>query len=595
MSTIQMTLPRLLSRSLGTGIVLATLPAAALAQAIQYNADPLASNPALGDLVRGPEALARLGDRLTEHAQRSQLSDAEFEQQVLLDENLWVDVDGDVVFVESLFGDVDAPQRADDLPSFKNGPTIPTSDAFLLHSRPGSNFTIYLDFDGHHSVNNAWGHDITFPAYNTEGGTGSFSQNELRQIIDHWIEVAEDYSTFDVDVTTEEPPVDRLRKSGGGDTQWGVRDVHTQATAGFGNGIGGVAQLGSFTWSTDTPVFSFNKGSGAGGMTGSHETGHAFGLVHDGLNGSAYHQGVALGSWSWGPIMGAPFGADMVQWSNGDYSGSTSTQNDTNVISSPSNGTLTLGDDHGDTIATATQIPADCPNPNQVEICGLIEHRSDVDTFQFMSVGGQISFVASPTTLGNVDCFIEIYDPNGVRLVGANQTRTATATIIRNIGPGVHTLLIDGGDQPNLYSDFGSRGHYVLDLTLPGAPSHFSDLGNALAGTNGLPVLTGSGFTCEGTSVAVSLSNASANSLAFLTYGVNRADAPLFGGVLVPDTGAGGGALSTTTSGVGEASMGGLWPAGTMSGATMYFQYWIKDPNAPQGWAASNAVVITQP
>jgi hypothetical protein len=37
--------------------------------------------------------------------------------------------------------------------------------------------------------------------------------------------VAEDFSPFDVDVTTEEPSVDDLRQAGAGDERWGIRVV----------------------------------------------------------------------------------------------------------------------------------------------------------------------------------------------------------------------------------------------------------------------------------------------------------------------------------------------------------------------------------
>ena len=53
---------------------------------------------------------------------------------------------------------------------------------FSLQSRPGATKTIYLDFDGHHSVGNSWGHDIQFPAFNRDGNPNSFSDSELIEI-----------------------------------------------------------------------------------------------------------------------------------------------------------------------------------------------------------------------------------------------------------------------------------------------------------------------------------------------------------------------------------------------------------------------------
>ena len=82
----------------------------------------------------------------------------------------------------------------------------------------------------------------------------------------------------------------------------------------------------------DTPVFTFNKGVRNGGMTNSHEIGHALGLVHDGLDDRTYHPGTGSGDTGWGPILGAPFGKRVTQWSNGDYTGATSSQEDLDVI-----------------------------------------------------------------------------------------------------------------------------------------------------------------------------------------------------------------------------------------------------------------------
>ena len=49
-------------------------------------------------------------------------------------------------------------------------------NTFELSSNPNATKTIYLDFDGHHSVNNRWNHDIVFPAYNTSGGPSHLLQ-----------------------------------------------------------------------------------------------------------------------------------------------------------------------------------------------------------------------------------------------------------------------------------------------------------------------------------------------------------------------------------------------------------------------------------
>ena len=211
----------------------------------------------------------------------------------------------------------------------------PLGETFNLSSRPSASKIIFLDFNGYHSSNNSWGHNITFPSYDLDGDSNSFSDIEREEIQKIFQNVAEDYLPFNVNVTTRSPGSLALSNTGGVDDFWGVRVVMTQATAGFGDGIGGNSGPVGFDDSIDNPVFVFNKGNRKAGQTASHEAGHTFGLSHDGLNGFERHDGTGgSGSTSWGPIMGAPFQATLSQWSNGDYAGSTNTANDLGFITS---------------------------------------------------------------------------------------------------------------------------------------------------------------------------------------------------------------------------------------------------------------------
>ena len=96
---------------------------------------------------------------------------------------------------------------------------------FLLSSRPSASKTIYSYFNGHHSVNNQWGHDIVFPAFNRDGNPNAFSNSELLEIQQVFQNVAEDFAPFDVNVTTQEPDVSALIKSNSSDQFYGVRSV----------------------------------------------------------------------------------------------------------------------------------------------------------------------------------------------------------------------------------------------------------------------------------------------------------------------------------------------------------------------------------
>ena len=347
----------------------------------------------------------------------------------------------------------------------------PTSDhpygienTFLLESNPGADKTIYLDFDGHHSVNNDWGHNIVFPAFDRSGDPSTFTANEHEEIQKQWQNAAEDFAPFDVNVTTKDPGVEALRRVGGGDNQYGVRSIQTQATNGFGNGIGGVALLNSFNDNRDNPVFVFNKGESTGGMTISHEVGHALGLVHDGLGSQQYHPGTGSGQTSWGPLMGAPFGSNVTQWSNGDYANSTSNQNDLGIITNSSNGINYNVDDHGNGMGTATVLT---DTGSDFE-WGIIERNTDVDYWEFTTTGGDAYFEVRPF-LGdpNLDIEATVLDDAGNVVTTVNPLNGVGAAVDINVAAGTYYLQIDGVGRDGRYSDYGSLGFYTVTADLP--------------------------------------------------------------------------------------------------------------------------------
>ena len=197
-----------------------------------------------------------------------------------------------------------------------NGPSATSpydlEDTFQLESRPSATKTIYIDSDGHHSVDNNWGHNIMFDPFDTEGDPANFSDAELIELQLQFQNMAEDFLAFDVNITTKDPGLDALIRSGPGDDEYGIRVVNTQPTEEFG-GFCGIAFLNSFGSNIDNPVFTVCNGPRNGALVHSHEVGHALGLRHDGLDGLSYHPGAGSGEDSWGPIMGAPFGAKVTQ------------------------------------------------------------------------------------------------------------------------------------------------------------------------------------------------------------------------------------------------------------------------------------------
>lgn len=126
-----------------------------------------------------------------------------------------------------------------------------------------------------------------------------------------------------------------------------------------------------------------------------------------------------------------------------------------------------------------------------------------------------------------------------------------------------------------------------LDLVDVG-PGGFVTLGDGLAGTTGVPLLTGQGELLAGTPTTLSLSGAAPNTLTTLVVGLSDLSAPFKGGVLVPTPDAILGGFPTGFFGVVQ--LAGPWPPGIPSGSQLWFQHWIVDAGGPLGFAASNAL-----
>ena len=387
-------------------------------------------------------------------------------------------------------------------------PQFPLADTFKLHSRPTASKVIYLDFDGHDTIGTPWnsgGNTIKTAIYSFEGDT-SFSNNELTQFQEIWQRVTECFASFDVDVTTEQPPVADLINSGGSDTRWGIRVCIGKTTPSPAPGAGGVAYLGSFRWDTDTPTFVFIQGAGINGKYVSdatvHEVGHTLGLSHDGRStpSEGYYQGHGSGVTAWAPHMGVGYYVNLVQWSKGEYANANQLQDDLAIIVDPvdngwggPNGFGYRPDDAANSYATSAAIAGTAAGATfNVNQKGIIEKTTDVDWFKISAGAGSINLdaVGGPENT-MLDIQLELYNASGTLLTTSNPGDQLIASLSRSVAAGTYYVKVDGvsrtgtgsGSPPDQgYSEYSSLGQYKITGTFTGGGSVAG--GNVIASYN---------------------------------------------------------------------------------------------------------------
>jgi PKD repeat protein len=445
-----------------SAMLLFLLGGAALAQL------PAGPDLNLGRTHRGSEILVALGANLPAVAKAYGMTDQELTNLCLRDRDIRADKTGKLFYA--------CEGAVANAPTATNGGTnalltYPSSQTFLLHSKPGLSRVLYLDFNGHTTSGTSWnsaytaGAAFTSPAYDTDGNPGSFSTTELANIQQIWKRVSEDYSAWDVNVTTEEPPLESLRKTTSTDTAYGIRMV----IGGSSNdwlraGAGGVAYLGSFSWNSDTPAFVFPAQLSNGNPkyvaeAASHEAGHTVSLNHDGkTDGTEYYQGHN----GWAPIMGVSYYANISQFSRGEYGLANNTQDDLTVINGHIPRSVDLA---GNDILTAVPLSG-----TSVSVTGIIESRTDADIFKINAGNGTLNISAAPASPdANLDIQLSLYNGAG-NLVTTVDPAGMAATLSTSVTSGTYYIAVDGvgvGTASTGYTDYASIGQYSLTGTVP--------------------------------------------------------------------------------------------------------------------------------
>jgi hypothetical protein len=368
-------------------------------------------------------------------------------------------------------------------------------DVLALHSRPGSQRTIFLDVTGYTLVSSMWnglakGAPLTIGPYDTNRKPEALNAAEKTAVYAMWRSVVEDFAPFDVDVTTQEPSADVIVRDSETDQVYGVHAVigHSEAAmAATCGACGGVSYVGTVrqVGVEPTPLIFTDLTTLDGyalADTVSHELGHALGLNHDGYQADEY-MGTHM---VWGPIMGMG-GAMLTTWSDGNYAGATNHEDDLAII-----GTYLplLADDHDDDMSTAVTLTSGKRTLGQIGVGG------DVDLFTFAARTATTITVTPTEAAMNVDLGVSLLDGTGTVIADARPgigpktlptEKLFAATITRTLRPGTYFVRVYAtggklwdpstiykGDMKHgvdewvgglAYSAYGIQGSYTLTAT----------------------------------------------------------------------------------------------------------------------------------
>ena len=463
-----------------------------------YADSPQGCAQLLSSEQNGVRAITSLGANLAAAAALNGFTQEKFREVLEKDSSYWLDRCGRVFFVD------EAPKN---ISSTSSSPaaTVAYDQTFLLHSKPGSLKTIYLDFNGHSFTGTAWNSyfRVSSPyfasGYSKDADFSNFSTSDMDEIQSVWQRVAEDYAPFDVDVTTQEPAVGILERSSTSDNIYGTRAVVT-ADAAMQRvcGCGGVAYVGVFdlagsSHETYQPAWVFaGVGTGAKNITEAltHEVGHNLGLNHDGTSTLGYYQGSA----GWAPIMGVGYYEGLTQWSKGQYPGANNKEDDYLVIAS--HGAILRSDEDSNNTSTARSLSS--------SLAGIISSPTDKDWFVLTpGSSGNVTISADVGSISpNLDIKLDLYSASDLvnPIATSNPAMIDSSTdVIGGLSASItfpvtagniYYAVVDGvgfGDLATTgYSDYGSVGNYTISIS--GSTSVLtvttSSLPNANAGSN---------------------------------------------------------------------------------------------------------------
>lgn len=214
----------------------------------------------------------------------------------------------------------------------------------------------------------------------------------------------------------------------------------------------------------------------------------------------------------------------------------------------------------------------------------------------FENGDGQFTSLSLPWTSASIASLEFTFDLKSIEIVMPGDVHGNGLDLTLVLSPPLASGQVSPVDPSSTFDievGISHKGHIISGNVVPDPTTVWLDLGSALAGSNGLPILAGSGeMTAMGT-VALDLTSALEDSTAALVMGLSELNTPFKGGVLVPAPLLILAGLPTDPA--GAYNLQATWPAGVPSGVTSYFQFWVTDVSAPAGFSASNGLSGTTP